>query len=310
VALVTTFLALLKRMTAEELFVSDILPGMQILIPDLNKFLLNSNGSSDIYICIFNSSGTLIKAESVGGPGGDLADGLAITESNSIVITGHFADSVDFDPGPGVQWQFSKGHSDIFILQLNADAQWEWIAALGSAENENGNAVEIDPKGNIVVAGELRDDIDMDPGPGENYLSSNSSTHSIFLLKLDSLGQFRWARNFPIYDLGFTRMKLDTFGCIYLIGSFQAIHLQSPSSDIYLDSKDQDDVLIMKIDTSGEWMWINPLHSSGYAIARDIALKGFTDIYVTGHFSDDLDLDPYTGEALIDIPSETILISL
>ena len=86
--------------------------------PNVGNFSLMSNGLSDIFVLKLDSTGSFEWASSFGGPDGDA--GFAITKdiSENVYVTGRFAATADFDPGPGLINLSSNGLSDIFNLKL------------------------------------------------------------------------------------------------------------------------------------------------------------------------------------------------
>ena len=60
-----------------------------------------SNGNTDIYLSKLDSNGNSIWSRTWGGIGDDIGTSVAIDNFDNVYITGMFADTVDFDPGPG-----------------------------------------------------------------------------------------------------------------------------------------------------------------------------------------------------------------
>jgi hypothetical protein len=58
--------------------------------------------------------------------GSDYDDGqsVAIDGSGNSYVTGRFKDTVDFDPGAGVENHTSNGAYDIFLSKFPADGNW------------------------------------------------------------------------------------------------------------------------------------------------------------------------------------------
>lgn len=87
--------------------------------PGAGSNLLTSNGSSDVYVAKFSSTGAYQWAVAVGGSGLDQAQGIAVDSDGDVHIAGSFRDSVDFNPDPlASDLRTSAGGADGFVLTL------------------------------------------------------------------------------------------------------------------------------------------------------------------------------------------------
>lgn len=79
-----------------------------------------SAGATDIYVLELNAAGEFGWVEAFGGPGTDMAYGLAIAPNGDICVAGYFGETVDFDPDPvGVCNLMSPGkHPSGFLIRL------------------------------------------------------------------------------------------------------------------------------------------------------------------------------------------------
>jgi hypothetical protein len=73
---------------------------------------------------------------------------------------------------------------------------YQWAHGLGSDGFDQAEALSLDKKGNLYVTGTFSDTIDLEPGSGRTRLGSPSSNirSSLFLQKLDTAGNLKWAR--------------------------------------------------------------------------------------------------------------------
>lgn len=113
----------------------------------IDKVKLTSKGDADAFIIKFNPYGKVLWAKGIGGSSYDSGAGITIDRNNSLYLTGEYADSIDFDPGPGKAAFFAPQTAG-FVLKLDADGGFVWAKSLGS-----GLAVGADPQSRIVVAG-------------------------------------------------------------------------------------------------------------------------------------------------------------
>jgi hypothetical protein len=72
----------------------------------------------------FDSSGGFIWARTWGGSGGFYGYKPAVDGSGNIYVTGGFGDTVDFDPGPGIDIHISNGIGDVYLSKFPPDGNW------------------------------------------------------------------------------------------------------------------------------------------------------------------------------------------
>src|SRR4051812_3147846 len=64
-------------------------------------------------------AGDLAFVNSLGSTSSDIVSSVAVDSAGNAVVTGRFAGTVDFDPGPGVTNLVTGGSSDIFIAKYS-----------------------------------------------------------------------------------------------------------------------------------------------------------------------------------------------
>ena len=102
--------------------------------------------------------------------------GLGITHDgvDNIYLTGHYSNTVDFDPNGGVRnLTFVGGFTDVFALRLRTDSTFVNAWSLGGSQIEFGNDVAITSSGDVAVVGRFEGTADFDPGAGTLNLTSN-----------------------------------------------------------------------------------------------------------------------------------------
>src|SRR5688572_4794666 len=166
--------------------------------PDAGVFNLTSVGWEDIFICKLTSSGNFIWAKQMGGSYTDNARAIAMDTSGNdcIYITGTYRDTADFDPGAGIFNLTAPGGEAIYITKLDSSGNFVWAKQLGGAHSDLPEKIIVDPTGSgcIYTTGYFRWTGDFDPGVGIYNLSS-VGWDDIFISKLDSSGNFIWAKS-------------------------------------------------------------------------------------------------------------------
>ena len=78
-----------------------------------------SNGSSDVFLQVMDSSGNFQFGSSWGGSGIDIGYGVATDSSNNIYVCGSYQNQVDFDPSSGVDVHNAIGSDDVFTSKFD-----------------------------------------------------------------------------------------------------------------------------------------------------------------------------------------------
>jgi hypothetical protein len=91
-----------------------------------------------------------------------------------------------------------------------------------------------------------------------------------------------------------TAVAVDEEGNVYTAGTFREDCDFDPSvSGIQeLTAYDFEDIFITKLDASGAFVWVSRFRSTASPAPNDIAVDAAGNIYLTGSFSDSLDIDP------------------
>lgn len=262
--------------------------------PSAGIMNLSSNGQSDIFISKLDSDGQLIWARAVGGNGIDAAHSIATDEDESVVLTGFYSETVDFDPGADIHDLHSNGVKDIFILKLNHDGQWQWADSFGAEEDDEGNSITCDKAGNVYSTGSFRKKVDFNPDPPIVFVQSQNQTN-VYISKLDHDGHYVWVKNFyGQNDVG-KSITLDNLGNIYTTGSFGVSTDFDPGPlqlSLYTDSRN---VFISKLSPDGSFAWVNQLSGSWGAQGNAIDTRSSAYVYCAGYYFNTIDLDPTLG---------------
>ncbi len=262
---------------------------------------LVSNGGADIFVSKLSPDGELIWAVSFGDIEGDRGYGITTDASGNVYVTGLFHGSVDFDPGPGVYSLFASfDRSSVFVLKLDTNGSLLWARELGDEQgfalgSSWGRSIAVDDDGNVYTTGQARDNTDFDPGPGEYILTTNTNSTNIFISKLDSNGNFVWAKAVGGEEGEESyAIALDDFNHVYITGNFQSeIDFDSGPDEVNLTAIGNGDLFILKLNTEGEFVWVKNMGgTSTSAWGNDLVIDELGDIYTTGVFVDSVDFDP------------------
>ena len=248
--------------------------------PGVSQFNLVSNGYDDVFVQKLDAGGSFIWAKSFGGDLMDMGFSIDVDLLGNVYLTGLFQDTVDFDPGIGNYSLSSNGYYDCFILKLNSSGNLIWAKSLGSADSDFGNAISIDNDKNLYVSGSFSGSVDFDTGIA-TYIETSSGLDDIFILKLDSSGNFIWVNTFGTGTTdGGAGFAIDQSNNIYTTGRYN-------NQYIYVN----------KIDSGGNNQWmkqfggVSLLNDSGV----DIEVDDSGNLYIVGNFGSTADFDPGIG---------------
>ena len=225
-----------------------------------------------------------------------------IEDDNGDVYTiGLFEGLVDFDPGAGVANLLSTGSPDFFIQKLNSDGNFVWIKQLKGDNNIFSKSIVIDTTGNLLITGYFEGTVDFNPGAAVFNKTSNGG-NDIFILKLDSNGDFIWAKTIggSQHDIS-ASVICDDFGFLFITGSFHATVDFDPNAGVSnLTTSGGEEIFVLKLNLAGDFIWAKQL--SGSTFSNGVALKpdNIGGVYLTGEFyGGPVDFDPSAGSQLI-----------
>ena len=237
--------------------------------------------------------------KSIGSTFADYGNSVAVDASGNVYTTGAFSwVDADFDPGPAVFNLFSFNAEDIFISKLDANGDFVWAKAIGGLSNDNGNSIAVDDSGNVYVTGLFTGTVDFDPSGSSTFnITSNNFSNDIFVLKLNSSGNFVWAKAMggPSNDYGFS-IALDASGNVYTTGVFSGTADFDPGANSFnITTAGFNNIFISKLDNAGNFVWAKGMLGSTYCWGQSVNVDASGNVLVTGRFDGTVDFDPGAG---------------
>lgn len=278
--------------------VTGLFRGIADFDPDSNStYQLTSAGSPDVFIQKLDSNGNFVWANRFGGSSTDYGLGVETDLNGNVYTVGRFRSNVDFDPGSGTARLINQGGDDIFIQKLDPNGNLLWVRGMGDTFDDWAYSVAIDKTGNVLTTGFFNGTVDFNTDTSGTYNLTSSGDRDIFIQKLDSNGNFLWAKTLGSTgdDVGYS-ILIDTDNNIYTTGSFEGtVNFNTDSIGIHnLSSNGKEDVFIQKLDANGNFIWAETIGGADIDRARSVYIDQNRSILATGSFESTVDFDPDT----------------
>ena len=264
----------------------------------------SGQGSNDILVAKYNSSGTIQWQRTLGAGGNDKGVGVALDSSNNVYVAGLINNQ-------------STGRYEGLIVKYNNSGAIQWQRMLGiSNAHSFFNGVGIDSSDNVYVSGRTAggggqgsndfliakynssgaiqwqrvlgsstQEVDQEnaiavDGSGNVYIGGYTNVNvtgnsQMLLAKYNSSGTLQW----QVYQgaVGFKGIEgiaLDDSGNVYVVGESQ----ENPSWSYY-------SLFVVKYNSSGSFQWQRRLHddSANTTQGRGITVDSSGNVYVGGY---------------------------
>lgn len=150
-------------------------------------FVENNGNRQKSFTVKYNSHGQVVWVKNPVGVNGQ-AKGFSVhtDKHGNCYIIGMFRDTLSFDGNI----KTSRGYEDIFIAKYSPNGDQIWVKGIGGSSYEIGRGLTIFPDGYLFIAGIISETLHF----GNDSLSGSHGGSDAFLAKLDTAGNFIWAR--------------------------------------------------------------------------------------------------------------------
>src|SRR3954469_1784815 len=162
----------------------------------------------------------------------------------------------------------------IFIILLTLagtmlhaqSVNFKWAKQMGGeGANAAGGSIAVDAAGNVYTTGDFSGTADFDPGPATYNLTS-AGTYDMFISKLDSSGNFIWAKQMGGNSAGNyvsgSSITLDAAGNVYTTGDFSGTADFDPGPGIFTLSAIRAS-FVLKLAADGNFIWAKQTGGGG-----------------------------------------------
>jgi len=236
--------------------------------PSFNRQVV---GDDDVYIARLNSRGDFQFVKTFGGDHDDTVVDMVQDSAGNLYLTGNFAKTADFDPGPGQKLLAAPGDSAAYIVKMDSDANLTWVRQIGEAVNGNSDraiimarGIAVDPAGNVFTIGDFDGTVDFDPSSALHIIDINKSNNTVsiptqlqpsdgYIHELDRDGKFVGVQHWggPDGSILPHDLAVDSSGGIYITGAFASFVDLNPGRGVFRRSTHEDrkdtNVFLMKL---------------------------------------------------------------
>jgi hypothetical protein len=138
--------------------------------------------AGDMYVARYGPDATFHWMQHVGLHQGATAFDLDMDDAGNYYAAGGFYDSLDFDPGPGVDMRVTHGWRDPCVWSLDASGNYRWTLTLGSSGQEDAFGVHVSNDSTFLITGNIDGTADFNPN-GPAYTVGSSGISDIFIAK-------------------------------------------------------------------------------------------------------------------------------
>jgi len=245
-----------------------------------------------------NSQGQVVWTGNFPAPTRAVTTSLAVDASGDIYWAGNFKESVDLDPGSGVQWVTASATANSsFIAKISSNGVFQWAKTFVSDPSIDPNSavdspnVAIGNDGFVTLLGSYQGNVGVSSNGGLSL--PYSDTYKGYFAKLNPT-------NGGVATISAFGSSLGSIvGLIATTDGYAAVGWSgstgfNPTPNISLAGKGSNDFWIMTLDGQGSVTWAVLLGGTSIDIATDLAQDATGKLLVTGYSaSTAFDFDPH-----------------
>lgn len=232
-------------------------------------------------------------AKQLKGANNEVGTSIAVDGSGNVYTVGYFDGTTDFDPGSGSLNYTTQLWDDIFVSKLDASGNLVWAKQFSGNNDDYGQSIAVDASGNVYVTGFFNGTVDFDPGTGTSNLTTTGN-NDIFVVKLTSSGNLSWAKKIggTLRDDAYS-LKLDASSNVIITGTFAGtVDFDPGTGTSNLVSVGSQDIFILKLNSSGNYVWAKNIGSLTADCGWGVAVDGTGNVFATGSYTGTADFDP------------------
>jgi gliding motility-associated-like protein len=217
----------------------------------------------------------------------DVVESFAVDPDENVVAVGYFGGTISIN---GVSLT-SRGQSDIVIYKTTKYGEVIWAHTFGGPMYQGDVGVDLDSDGNIYVAGGFVQELYFDDS---KKMDGNDSWNS-FLAKLNPQGELTWVKELKSTGIQDVRV----FGALDVNPAGDVIVAMHIYGDVVvagtiLTSVDPLSLIAIKFDKQGNILWRKNAPTTSSARVTAVKFDQGNHVYITGHFTGEIEFDTYS----------------
>lgn len=259
--------------------------------PGPGEFELDGGHMEDSFLAKYDPDGNLIWVNQLGGANTDNPLNFILDADDNCIVSIVYYEEIDADPGPGTA-RHTADFKNILLAKYTNDGEYLWSNDYDI--NHFGNRflpLATDNSNNIYFGTVfMEDSIVFQKG---NPLSVLSGSSSLFICKLNPMGEFQWVSS----GKGKSSYKTISSICIgnhndvYITGNFSGNMLfESKNTEILIHAPDDEDAFLAKLDVEGEFEWAKNVAGEGEDYGAFIKSGSQEFIYLSGTHEGRIDI--------------------
>lgn len=275
---------------------------------------LSGSGQEDVLLLKLSPTGNFIWAKGFGGSSADRLNSVATDKFNCIYAAGNFFDNIDMDPSSGVTAYnsiagFLGPSADIFYTKFDASGNLIYGYRIGGNGDDYVGGMKVGSDNKIYLTGSFSNMCNFNPIPMSNLFMQTSayttgginanSDQDIFVMKLDSVANVLWTRQVGGSNTHFSgSLSLSEDNEVH-IGAWTRGQSYVYNSGSITSAEDTlsfnaiVDILMLKYDKNGNYMWGHSFGGPSSDICNTIGVDNDKNVYIGGAFySFNVDMDP------------------
>lgn len=257
---------------------------------------LANAGGTDIFIIEYNTNGAVQWMARIASTGNDIGYAVATDSSGNVYVTGQGGVGVTVTvfnaSGSTFGTLANAGSTDAFLVKYNGSGTVQWAARVASTGVDIGFALATDSSGNVFLTGQggsaTVTAFNAD-GTAFGTTLANTGSGDAFVVEYNTNGVVQWVAKVAstAVDIGYG-IATDTSGDVYVVGqgginvTVSAFSSNGVAFGTTLASIGQQDIFLVKYNSSGIVQWVTRLGTTGTDIGYSVATDSSNNVYITG----------------------------
>ncbi|WP_240360440.1 SBBP repeat-containing protein [Pyxidicoccus caerfyrddinensis] len=213
----------------------------------------------DVVVALYDTAGNPYWLQQLGSSQSDVAQGIAVTPTHEVYVTGYTFGSLDGTTTPV--------GTDIFLMRLDILGTQQWVRQVGASDLDYATSVAVSPDGGVYLAGYTFGTLDGNPQAG---------TYDALLARYDNQGNRQWSRLLGGTQPDYAQsVAVAADGTVQVTGYTSGVFDGNPSAGL-------SDAFLARYDALGTKLGTRVVGTSRPDQGRGVAVDASGNTYMTG----------------------------